>query len=47
MLETALIACPIGHKVIALKPTQNPLKVMRKPSTKFWYGWQWLTVARV
>lgn len=42
MLETA---SPIDHEVTALKPTQNPLKVMRKPSREVWYGQQLFTVA--
>lgn len=33
MLKTAQIACPIDHKITALKTTQNPLAVMRKPSS--------------
>lgn len=45
MLETALIASPTDHKVTALKPTQNPLKVMRKPNRGIWYRQQLFTVA--
>lgn len=45
MLETALIASPIDHKVTALKPIQNPLTVMRKPSREVWYRQQLFTVA--
>lgn len=40
MLETALISSPIDHKVTALMPTQNPLKVIRKPTRDIWYRQQ-------
>lgn len=40
MLETALITSPIDHEVTALMSTQNPLKVMRKPSRDIWYRQQ-------
>lgn len=33
MLKTAQIACTIDHKITALKITQNPLVVLRKPSS--------------
>ena len=46
MLETALTASPIDHKVTALKPTHNPLKVMRKPSREVWYRQHYLQLRR-
>lgn len=44
MLKTALIASPIDHKITALKPTQNPLTAMRKPSGGVWYRQQLFAV---
>lgn len=40
MLETALIASPLDHKITTLKLTQNPSIVMRKPSRGVWYRQQ-------